>query len=110
MATDPNAVRHQLAVLCRRKAARVLGWPRQWRPYEIMNPKTGEPFTDPEAWDLVADLLQDVSIALEEVLLDSPPGKTGYVVEAALNERSLYVKVQLGAGKIIGRSFHYSEY
>jgi hypothetical protein len=51
-----------------------------------------------------------VSIALEEVLLASPPGKTGYVVEAALNERSLYVKVQLGAGKIIGRSFHYSEY
>jgi hypothetical protein len=110
MADDPVAARHQLAILSRRKSARALGWPREWRPYEIVDPKTGEPFTDATAWELVADLLEDPTVAVEEVLLESPPGKRGYVIQTSLNARRLYVKVQLGSGKIIGRSFHYSEH
>lgn len=110
MANGSAAARHQLAILARRKSARTLGWPREWRPYAIINPKTGEPFGDAEAWDFVADLLEDASITVEEVQLQSPPGKKGYVIQTLLNARGVYVKVQLGSGKIIGRSFHYSEH
>ena len=31
-------------------------------------------------------------------------------IDLGENAREIYVKVQLGAGKIIGRSFHYSEH
>ena len=38
------------------------------------------------------------------------PGTHGFVllVEMKQQERPLYIKVQLGAGVIIGRSFHWS--
>lgn len=110
MANAPAAARHQLTILARRKSARVLGWPRAWRPYEILNPKTGEPFNDAGTWEFVASLLEDPTVTVEEVILDSPPASKGYVIQTPLNGRYLYVKVQLGSGKIIGRSFHYSEH
>jgi hypothetical protein len=46
------------------------------------------------------------------VLLDNPPGRTGYVLKIALfgAPRLIYVKLQLGSGNVIGRSFHYSDY
>lgn len=88
MPLDPASARHQLALLAERKSARVLGWPRDWRPHEIFNPLTGEPFTDAQAWDFVAQLLREPSFAIEEVQLDSPPGKTAYVLQAPLNLRA----------------------
>ena len=105
---DLVAARHELTVLSRRKSARVLGWPRDWRPYEIADPKTGEPFTDSSAWEFVARLLEDSNVTVEEVVLDSPPGKTAYVLHTELNARRVYIKLQLGSGTVIGRSFHYS--
>ena len=44
-------------------------------------------------------------------MLRKPRGAKGYVMKIDLEPGGvpLYVKVQLGAGKIIGRSFHYSE-
>ncbi|HET6879183.1 MAG TPA: hypothetical protein VFI31_03445 [Pirellulales bacterium] len=66
------------------------------------------PMPKPGEW--VADLLEDATVNVEEVLLQSPPGKKGYVIQVSLNTRSVYAKVQLGSGKIIGRSFHYSEH
>lgn len=48
---------------------------------------------------------------VEPVPLRRPPGATGYVMKIRVDPRAplVYVKLQLGAGKIIGRSFHYSE-
>ena len=42
--------------------------------------------------------------------LNTPPGSVGYVMNVELepNMPKLYIKLQLGAAKVFGRSFHYS--
>jgi hypothetical protein len=104
-------IRHQLEILCRKKRARTSAWtpdrPTDWRPNSVINPEDCQPFTDCGAWEFVADCLSR-GILLEPIELDLPTGKTGYVMTIPLGDRDLYVKLQLGAGKVIGRSFHYS--
>ena len=67
-------------------------------------------FTDGAAWELVADKL-DAGHDVEVVELRKPRGAKGYVMHIRLgpDEPLLYVKLQLGRGKVIGRSFHYSD-
>jgi hypothetical protein len=105
-------VRRQLCALCRRKRTRTTEWtstqPTQWQPGTVTNPIDDQPFTDSGAWELVADLL-DANHPIERVELDQPPGKIGYVLVVPIGGRQLYVKLQLGSGKVIGRSFHYSD-
>ena len=66
-------------------------------------------FNDTSAWELIAEQLK-AGCPVEEVRLNKPPGAKGYVllIDLEPNQPQLYVKLQLGAGKIIGRSFHYS--
>ena len=111
MSPEVEQVRHHLAVLARQRRTRVLGWPREWRPTEVVNPATGEPFTEAGAWEHIADLL-DGGHPLEEVTLVHPPGKRAYVMLEDLRPGSprLYVKIQLGSGVVIGRSFHLSRF
>ncbi|MCY4357664.1 MAG: hypothetical protein OXD01_09125 [Gammaproteobacteria bacterium] len=47
---------------------------------------------------------------IQKVELHKPKGAIGYVMKISLEpgQAKLYVKLQLGSGKIIGRSFHYS--
>lgn len=68
------------------------------------------PITDAAAWDLIASRLE-AGHDVETVELRKPEGKRGYVMKIALETEQplLYVKLQLGSGRIIGRSFHYSE-
>jgi hypothetical protein len=68
------------------------------------------PFTDVGAWHFIADLLERGE-PLEEVVLHHPPGAQAYVMRLDLGAAlpRLYIKVQLSRGKIIGRSFHYSD-
>jgi hypothetical protein len=112
MGDDVESIRHQLVVLCRRKKARKTEWsvhcPTEWQPSTVIDPQSGLPFTDAGAWEFVADRLEDGS-QLESVQLDKPPGSTGYVLKIPLDSRKLYVKLQLGSGSVIGRSFHYSK-
>jgi hypothetical protein len=70
----------------------------------------GMVFTEAGAWLFVADCLDGADL-LEEVVLRKPPGKLGYVMKVRVlpDHDLLYMKLQLGAGKIIGRSFHYSQ-
>lgn len=67
------------------------------------------PFTDDEAWQFVADLLE-AGQPIEVIDMNDKPGTYGFVmiVDVAGHDRSLYIKVQLGAGVVIGRSFHWS--
>ena len=66
-------------------------------------------FTDTGAWELITDRLK-AGHPLEEVELHKPPGRKGYVMEIDLDaDRPIYVKLELGSGQVIGRSFHYSE-
>ena len=56
------------------------------------------PFTSPSAWEFVANCL-DGGCPLQEVELDKPKGKVGYVMVVDLSAGSrLYVKLQLGDG------------
>ena len=101
--------RHQLAMLARRKKGRDLAWPRDWRPHTVRDPSTGEFFTDAGAWEFIADCL-DAGELLDELVLDNPPGKLGYVLQIKTNDElpRIYIKIRLGAGKVLGLSFHYS--
>ncbi len=85
--------------------------PTDWRPGQVRNPQdllVGY-FTESAAWELIAERLE-AGQDLEVVSLNRPPGKKAYVMLIDLEEASppLYVKLELGAGKIYGRSFHYS--
>ena len=107
-------LRRQLAVLARSRHTRVVGLPSRglpsdWRPYTVRNPESGLPFTEASVWDLVAQLFEE-GHPMQEVVLDHPKGARGFVLLVDLDgsDQTLYVKVQLGARCVIGRSFHYS--
>lgn len=110
-----DSIRHQLVRLVRR-AARTSAFtrarPTDWRPWEVPNPDglLLPYFDDHAAWELIASKLES-GHEVEAVVLDQPPGRTGYVMKIDLNpgRPRLYVKLQLGAGVVIGRSFHESE-
>jgi len=67
------------------------------------------PFTEAGAWEFVAEAIE-AGHAMEELTLDKPPGATAYVLIIAQpsDVPPIYVKLQLGSGCVIGRSFHYS--
>ena len=90
--------------------------PTQWQPQQVRDPEEPEGglspyFTDGGAWDLIADKLE-AGHDVEVVELRKPRGSKGYVMKIRLgpSEPLLYVKLQLGSGTVIGRSFHYSEW
>ena len=116
--TISEEIRHQLIVLSRKPKAQSTLFTRRapidWPPGDVTNPNSplhDGRFTDTTVWELIASQLEQ-GCSVEEVTLTRPPGATAYVMQFHLesDERPVYVKVQLGAGKIIGRSFHYSEH
>ena len=110
-----DSIRHHLVTLVRRgdrTAVFTRARPTDWRPGEVPNPDglLLPYFDDYSAWELIACRLED-GHDVETVVLDQPPGTTGYVMKIALNpgRPPLYVKLQLDRGTVIGRSFHESE-
>lgn len=112
-----KAIRNDLVKLARRSRARITEFtqarPNDWRPGQVRNPKGALDgyFTDASAWEFIANKLES-GHPVEIVELRKPPDAKGYVMKINLGSESsqLYIKLQLGSGKIIGRSFHYSEY
>lgn len=112
---DP-ATRHQLIVLSRRSKSRIVEFSPErladWRPNDVINPDgvLDRYLTDAAAWEFIADKLEQMH-PVEVLNLEKPAGAKGYVMKIDLDENTplLYVKLQLGAGKIIERSFHYSK-
>lgn len=110
-------IRQQLVVLARRSRARITEFrrdrPTEWRPQQVRNPDgvIASHFSDAEAWELIASRLER-GHPVEVVELHNPPGAVGYVmmVDLGVDDPPIYVKLQLGAGRIIGRSFHYSKH
>ena len=111
------AIRHQLAVLARRNDSRRNEFspaaPTEWNPTEVRNPDgiLDTHFTDSSAWELIASRLE-ADEPVEVVELRRPPRRTGYVMKLHIEADAplVYVKLQLGSGMIIGRSFHYSRH
>lgn len=85
--------------------------PTEWRPEQVRNlaGMLGGNFTDASAWEFIVAKLE--SGHPEEILqLHQSAGAKGHVMKIDMEPGTpqLYIKLQLGSGKIIGRSFHYS--
>jgi len=110
-----SATRHELIILSRRSKSRVSKFipkrPTDWRPGTVINPDgvLEKYFTDASAWEFIALKLEQMH-PVKVVNLRKPAGAKGYVMKIDIdaNIPQLYVKLQLGSGKIYGRSFHYS--
>lgn len=110
-----ESIRRQLVVLARRSRARSDEFspnrPTDWRPQEVRNPAGTLDlyFTKTTAWEFIASHLES-GHPVEVITLRQPPGATGYVMEIDVEDGQppIYIKLQLGSGRIIGRSFHYS--
>lgn len=104
-----------MAVLARDRKRRglPLNEPKAWDPGHVKNPSSNLklPMTNEQAWDFIATKLEE-GHDVEEVELDMPPNTTGYVMKVQLGRTNqlLYVKFRLHQNKILGRSFHYSDY
>ena len=106
---DPETFRHQLAVLCRGRRSRRMGFPRHWNAGCMSSAATGMRFTDDEAWHFIADRIEE-GHEIQVIDMDDKPGTHGFVllVDVEGHDQPLYIKVQLGSGVVIGRSFHWS--
>ncbi len=106
----PDNIRHELLRLCKESRLRNSVFsrkaPTHWVPWQLYDPETGDAFTVDGAWLFIERALAN-GCPLRSVELDRPKGKTGYWFhgEDARGTR-IYVKLQLGSGLIIGRSFH----
>ncbi|MCY3625165.1 MAG: hypothetical protein OXH71_00180 [Candidatus Dadabacteria bacterium] len=85
--------------------------PVDWNPGKIMDPYSdiGLEFTHRSCWDFIGRLLRDKH-PIEVTTLEKPPGEKGYemVFETEPGYSDIYIKLQIGRDKLIGRSFHYS--
>jgi hypothetical protein len=107
---DPEH-RRQLARLALKKRTRRVpdDLPCRWRPETVVNPEDQQPFTPATAWEFIAQRLEDLKQEIEEIVLDKPAGKTGFVIKCAVATRVIYIKFHSEQGRtILGRSFHYS--
>ena len=110
-----DSIRHQLVTLVRRgdrTAEFTRARPTDWRPGDVPNPNglLLPYFDDDSAWELIASRLED-GHDVETIPLEQPRGNKGYVMKIDINPGRplLYVKLELGSGEVIGRSFHESE-
>lgn len=107
-----NDVRISLARLARVRGTRTQRFsadvPTHWAPGEVTSPETGVPFTIDGSWEFVADALES-GAPIECIILEKPPGRKAYVLLLdGTSGAKIYVKLQLGSGVVIGRSFHLS--
>jgi len=108
-----KAIKRHIALLIRRKSYMVPSgpeYPTKWWIDEVTDPRSGQPFTYPGAWDFIAERLEERGTTIEEIPLDKPQGKKAYVLRERTKHEVIYIKVHFGSGKediIMGRSFHY---
>jgi hypothetical protein len=111
---DLSETRKELARLARQPILREIPFgtesPTKWWFGKVIDPRTGKLFTSPGAWDFVAETAEDGRIKIKEKDQNRPPGCTAYqwVVDSKLGKK-IFIKVILGKGKILGRSFHYNK-
>ena len=66
-------------------------------------------FDTESAWGFIYDLLEQ-GVEVEQITLDKPPGKTGYVLFGdGPGGRRIYIKLQFVGNLVAGRSFHLSD-
>lgn len=109
---DPR--RAQLAQLCRQGKRRLVArqYPCDWHPGTVLNRLSGEVYTESAAFEAIARALEDPGIEVTALVLRTPPGKVAYefCIPQGKDRPPIYVKVQLGMGCVLARSFHYSDF
>ena len=100
--------------MARQKRARVVQWtrdcPTEWQPQQVVDPRTNNYFTPNGAWEFIAEQLEAKDPNIDTKILDKPPWKKAYILLIQTKEGVIYIKVHFGkGGKIVGRSFHYSD-
>lgn len=101
-------VRRALGGRRTRTSAFVNTAPTKWHPTSLHHPASGEPFTEDNCWTFIADAIAS-GVEVEEMVLRRPPGKRGFVLKLEGHGGIvIYVKLQLLADKVFGRSFHES--
>lgn len=110
----PEEIRAELIRCCRRPGSRTYEWtstrPTVWQPTTVTDPRSpiGLCFSDLSAWSYIADLL-DEGTPVRQKVMEKPLGAIGYEMEVHIEGRSsIYIKVELSGGRVIGRSFHNS--
>lgn len=85
--------------------------PSRWTPWQVESPETGLPFTEPAAWQLIADKLSAGHL-VRVVALKTPSGASAFemLIDRGGPRYPIYVKVQLFKGRVYGRSFHVAEF
>jgi hypothetical protein len=80
--------------------------PCDWAPTQVET-LLGLFFSDAGAWELIAELLES-GHPFQQVTLRRPPGDIGYETTVKLRRDlpTIYIKIQLKAGRVWGRSFH----
>ena len=107
-----NDIRWQHVALSKSRKSRTSVFtparPTHWAPFEVLRPDSGEPFTPDGAWRFIVELLEG-GVDIDVIELDTPPARKGYVIMAeGFEGEKIYIKLQLGGGQVIGRSFHHS--
>lgn len=105
---EHGQARQQLLALAGRRKARRYDWPRDWRPRSVRDPETGDLLSDEGAWEVIMRALEE-GTPLHEVVLDNPPGRKAYTMDIPSQYGTIYVKLRLGSGYVLAKSFHYSE-
>lgn len=108
-----NDLRKQLASLAGSSKTRTARFkperPTHWAPNTVKSPETGDYFTEQGAWFFIIDCIEQGQ-EIEQITLDKPPGKAGYVmIIDGHGTDKIYIKLQLGSGHVICRSFHISD-
>jgi len=109
-----DAVRRLLIQRCGSRKTRGSSWsrpmPTDWKPEHLVHPlRQGETFTEDSAWQFIQDLLVE-GCPIDVIPLDKPPNAKGYVIIVKGHPPidKIYIKLQLTADKVWGRSFHES--
>jgi hypothetical protein len=111
MGSTVDDQRRYLLSLASQEEKRLIDYPNDWRPYEVINPaKDGQPFNHETAWELIVQLLIAVH-PLTIIPQKKPPGAIAYQMIHCLDDGwDVYIKIRAGKrGYIYGRSFHYDE-
>ncbi len=101
----------QLRLLCASKRTRtvVRGMGNHWEPWNVKDPASGEYFDTESAWRFIHELLEQ-GVEVEEIELDYPPSKKGYVLfHNGTGGQRIYIKLQFMGNLVGGRSFHISD-
>src|SRR2546425_4438044 len=104
-----TAAQKQLAKWARQQDTRTSKFtrdrPRHWRPFQTIDPRTHEPFTECGAWEFIAEQIE-AGHPISELQPNQPSGNLAYWMVVELqNGSSLYVELELSTHKVIGRSF-----